>query len=217
MRSASRTPGMVIHLGRRLPAASSDLPDDRRSGPLLDLPALSRGGLAILFGLAPDGVCPAIPVARNAVSSYLAISPLPGNGLAAIPWSPLTRTPPKSLPFEGGIFSVALSIPFPGLAVSQHPVLWCPDFPPEATGASRLLPATIQPTSRRFAGFNLIRVALPHGPGSAGEADYMGLGPMASVFLRRAWYCLSFFRAFSRATRRLPSPARHCLPRGVAV
>ncbi len=30
-----------------------------------------------LFGLAPDGVCPAIPVAGNAVSSYLAVSPLP--------------------------------------------------------------------------------------------------------------------------------------------
>jgi hypothetical protein len=43
--------------------------------------------LVILFGLAPDGVCPATPVAGNAVSSYLAISPLPGNGLAAVPWS----------------------------------------------------------------------------------------------------------------------------------
>lgn len=32
---------------------------------------------ASLFGLAPNGVYPAVPVTRNAVSSYLAISPLP--------------------------------------------------------------------------------------------------------------------------------------------
>lgn len=31
----------------------------------------------ILLGLAPRGVCTAVPVARHAVSSYLAISPLP--------------------------------------------------------------------------------------------------------------------------------------------
>jgi len=30
-----------------------------------------------LFGLAPDGVCIAIGIATNAVSSYLAFSPLP--------------------------------------------------------------------------------------------------------------------------------------------
>jgi len=30
-----------------------------------------------LFGLAPDGVCHAVLVAKNAVSSYLAVSPLP--------------------------------------------------------------------------------------------------------------------------------------------
>jgi len=33
------------------------------------------------FGLAPDGVCPAPDVAIRAVSSYLAFSPLPGEGL----------------------------------------------------------------------------------------------------------------------------------------
>src|SRR5690606_23980471 len=32
---------------------------------------------AALFGLAPDGVCRAVHVAMNAVSSYLAVSPLP--------------------------------------------------------------------------------------------------------------------------------------------
>ncbi len=38
--------------------------------------------MACLFGLAPDGVCPATDVATSAVSSYLAISTLP---------EPLTR------------------------------------------------------------------------------------------------------------------------------
>jgi len=33
--------------------------------------------MACLFGLAPDGVYPATDVATSAVSSYLAISPLP--------------------------------------------------------------------------------------------------------------------------------------------
>ena len=32
--------------------------------------------------------------------------------------------------FAGGLFSVALSVGFPRLAVSQHPTLWSPDFPP---------------------------------------------------------------------------------------
>ncbi len=50
-----------------------------------------------LFGLAPDGVCHAFHVAMKAVSSYLAISPLP-----------LER---------GGIFSVALSPGRPAFAL----------------------------------------------------------------------------------------------------
>jgi len=56
----------VIPLGARLPVNSSNLP------------AGSTSRLnACLFGLAPDGVYPATPVAGCAVSSYLAISTLP--------------------------------------------------------------------------------------------------------------------------------------------
>ena len=32
--------------------------------------------------------------------------------------------------FRGGIFSVALSVPFPSLGVTQHAALWSSDFPP---------------------------------------------------------------------------------------
>jgi hypothetical protein len=66
----------------------------------------------LLFGLAPDGVYHAFSVTRKAVSSYLAISPLP------------------KAPASGGIFSVALSLGSPPVAVSDHPALRSPDFPP---------------------------------------------------------------------------------------
>ena len=46
------------------------------------------------------------------VSSYLAFSPLP------------------LLKRRGGIFSVALSLGSPPVAVSDHPALWSSDFPP---------------------------------------------------------------------------------------
>jgi hypothetical protein len=60
--------------------------------------------MLLLFGLAPDGVCPAILVTKNAVRSYRTISPLP----------------------FGGIFSVALSLGSPPLAVNQHPAFMEP-------------------------------------------------------------------------------------------
>ena len=63
---------MTISLDESLPTASSDLPGISNSrGPQ---PVLADG---FLLGLAPDEVYRAIPVTRNAVSSYLAISPLP--------------------------------------------------------------------------------------------------------------------------------------------
>jgi len=49
------------------------------------------------------------------VRSYRTVSPLPA--------------------FAGGLFSVALSRESPRLAVSQHPALWSPDFPPARLGA----------------------------------------------------------------------------------
>ncbi len=69
----------VIHLGRRLPAGSSNLPGD------------SAGrAIAPLFGLAPDGVFRAVRVATNAVRSYRTFSPLPEN-------TPLARREPSAV------------------------------------------------------------------------------------------------------------------------
>ena len=85
---------MTIHLGRLLPAVSSDLPE--RQDETCPLPE----GIAFLSGLAPDGVYPAAPVASGAVRSYRTVSPLPLK--------------------NGGLFSVALSLRLPSLGVIQH-------------------------------------------------------------------------------------------------
>ena len=92
---------------------------------LATYPGASSGPLsnAPLFGLAPGGVCNANPVTRAAVSSYLAFSPLP-NG---IDLSAVSRS---------GIFSVALSLESPPVAVSDHPTLWSSDFPPACSRRS---------------------------------------------------------------------------------
>ena len=62
---------MTIHLGPRLPTASCDLPGQRAGGG----PGLRA--LSSLSDLAPGGACRAAPVTGGAVSSYLAVSPLP--------------------------------------------------------------------------------------------------------------------------------------------
>ena len=56
----------IIHLGRRLPAASSNLPGSL-AGPALR----AQGSNASLFGLAPDGVYLARRVATKAAGGLL--------------------------------------------------------------------------------------------------------------------------------------------------
>ena len=97
----------VMHLARRLPDGSSDLPgssDRRPSG-------------ASLFGLAPCGVYRALDITAQAVRSYRTFSPLP------LPEG------------RGGLFSVALSFRSPGLGVTQRTAFWSSDFPPAPGGA----------------------------------------------------------------------------------
>ncbi len=103
---------MTIHLGRSSPSASSDLPENTRG------PRAAVEPRALLFGLAPGGVCPATPVARCAVRSYRTISTLPV---------------PKDL---GGVFSVALSVGSRRPGITWHPALRSPDFPPPRTAAA---------------------------------------------------------------------------------
>ena len=97
---------MAIHLVSMLPSRSSDLPGNS-DGPPSNVP---------LFGLAPGGV-------------YLAPA-VTGETGELLP-HPFTLTPADMRNIGGGGFlSVALSCPSPGLGVTQHPVLWSPDFPP---------------------------------------------------------------------------------------
>ena len=97
----------VMHLARRLPDGSSDLPGS--SG--------RRPSGASLFGLAPCGVYRALDIAAQAVRSYRTFSPLPLPG------------------GRGGLFSVALSFRSPGLGVTQRTALRSSDFPPAPEGA----------------------------------------------------------------------------------
>ena len=73
------TPGATtILLVPPLPAGSCDL----TRGPVQEgqpSPAMAHetAGKVLLFGLAPDGVCPHLGSRRDGASSYLAVSPLP--------------------------------------------------------------------------------------------------------------------------------------------
>ncbi len=91
----------IIYLGPLLPAGSSNLPGTRRAA------------VSFLFGLASDGVYTAIPVTRDAVSFYLAFSPLP----------------PCPVMAGRRLFSVALAWESPPPDVIRHPALRSPDFP----------------------------------------------------------------------------------------
>ena len=94
---------MIIHLGPRLLAASSDLPESL-GGPPSTLSYL----VLLQVGFAEPPMSP-----PELVSSYLTVSPLPRE----------TNVP------RGGLLSVALSFPSPGLGVTQHLALWSSDFP----------------------------------------------------------------------------------------
>ena len=77
---------------------------------------------ASLFGLAPSGVCRAVPVTRTAVRSYRTLSPLPACRLA-----------PADV---GGLLSVALSVGSRPPGVTWRPALRSPDFPHPTSPAS---------------------------------------------------------------------------------
>jgi len=126
----------AIPLGPLLPTASSSLPGSDASH-----------ANAPLFGLAPDGVCHAVSVTRNAVGSYPAAACAVAARLAACHHFTLTCTAPAhsrgTFPPSGGkvgtshrrYLSVALSVTSRCPAVNRHPALRGPDFPPDAAFA----------------------------------------------------------------------------------
>lgn len=104
----------AISLGASSRTPANDLPED-----------LGAGSAILLFGLPPGGVCRAIPVFRDAVSSYLAVSPLPSL-LPAVRRSDLCGTVPvladggrypPPCPWEPGLSSCSAKLP----AAAQGP------------------------------------------------------------------------------------------------
>lgn len=104
---------MCSHLSSPAVAGGIKRSTRRNSGPLY----------IRLFDLAQNGVCPAPGIAVGAVSSYLAVSPLP-------------RYVPEGSPRRFvfcGTFRRS-----PGAGVTSHPALLSPDFPLRARGPQRL-------------------------------------------------------------------------------
>src|SRR2546427_12631026 len=97
----------TICLRRRLPGASSDR-----------YPRARRATVnALLFGLAPGGVC----LAGRSPGRRWALTP---------PFHPYLAARLRRHALPGGLISVALSFGSPRLGVTQRPALWSPDFPP---------------------------------------------------------------------------------------
>src|SRR5262249_61684831 len=110
------------------PAPRPAIPESPTRAALHPPVAVAAGGIALLFGLAPGGVYRAGPVARAAGELLPHRFTLTARCRAAV------------------CFLWHWSVESPPLAVSQHPALWSPDFPPARV---RLAPATIQPSLAR--------------------------------------------------------------------
>ena len=112
--------GVLSGVSRRVGGHPSERPTSGLPGRRLR-GGVDRAGRVPMptLGLAPGGVCRATPVSRDAG--------------ALLPHRfTLTCAPPAGCPIGaaiGGLFSVALSVRSPCLAVSQHPSLWSPDLP----------------------------------------------------------------------------------------
>ncbi|SDV48141.1 hypothetical protein SAMN05216551_104191 [Chitinasiproducens palmae] len=109
----------VIRLGVPLLACSSFLPADATGAP----PCHREDGVSAYLELLRVEVTVPGASPRPAVRSYRTVSPLPdpaGLRQRAI----------------GGLFSVALFLVLPRMAVSHHPALWSPDFPPPRNAAA---------------------------------------------------------------------------------
>jgi len=126
----SRLRAAIIYLGRRLPAASSSLPE----GLGTSSPRLGRVSPPVprpLLGLAPGGVCLAGPVTRTAgepLPHLFTLTALEAGGWRLEGQMIQVLTSSIQHPKRRYV-SVALSIGSPRLGVTQHRALWSSDFP----------------------------------------------------------------------------------------
>lgn len=168
--------------------------------------SLCAGRATLLLGLSPGGVCHARAVSCPAVSSYLAISPLP---------SPVTWQ-------AGGVFSVALSLAFRPVGVTHHPAQGSPDFPPasqSSPAAARgpdprqhsVSPRGIEAMPLGEAFSNSLR-ALPRAPPAVLAVLANGFEAVLS-WPARVWIHLAFARPTSEITSGFATVRIPCSPR----
>ena len=139
---------------------SATIPDE--SG--CDIPETIAGGLPrLLFCLAPDWVCLAPSVTLGAVSSYLAISPLPG-------LHPRTRNGGPAVYFLRHFPLPETHIPNTP-AFTRNPARWCPDFPFSSQGREQM-PSPRRPTKYKSIFAELARSFLSGGE-SVGRASVL--------------------------------------------
>jgi hypothetical protein len=120
----------IIYLAPPLPTGSCGQPREGASALYTPTFPASESGRRPLLGLAPDGVYPALDVSTEAVSSYLAISPLPPG--------------PKGR--KGGMFLWHFPSGHPAPPLAGILLVRSPDFPPPVSGrrpSSRLTPTMI--------------------------------------------------------------------------
>ena len=91
------------------------------------LPKPGRAAHVALLDLAPNGVCRALFVAKQAVSSYLTFPPFPGCWLLLI--YALAQINKNDQQHFRRFISVALSLESPPPGITRHPALWSSDFP----------------------------------------------------------------------------------------
>ena len=126
--SRIRCGATIIYLAPTLPTGSCGQPGEGASALCTPTIPASGSGRRPLLGLAPDGVCPALDVSTEAVSSYLAISPLP----------------PGPRDRKGGMFLWHFPSGHPAPPLAGILLVGSSDFPPPVTGrrpSSRLTPA----------------------------------------------------------------------------
>ena len=125
---------MAIHLGCPLPDTSSDRTRRHEERATLSPPYL----ILLRMGFARPASRPA---AGALLPHHFTLTGAPAKALAHLAhWAG-----------SGGVFSVALSLRSPSLAVSEHPALWSSDFPqPRTSGTAAIRPApnSIIPANR---------------------------------------------------------------------
>ena len=113
---------------------------------------MSRASSPLLFGLAPRGVCRAVPIARDAVGSYPTFSPLPNEASESKTSRRFScAMPPRCS--AGGIFSVALSVTQPhraGLNPALHTEMCNSALRQTLRGRPLALPGALPFSPRRF-------------------------------------------------------------------